>query len=249
MGAMQASVQDRLVSALGTAIILTLFGYLLIVGMNVDMRRQADRAIALLDVRIPLPPPVHKPKPVQNPKTGRPSSRPSPRNLKNKATPLVAPPPLIPLPAPSPVVVALKPGAGMATSNGASNRAGPGEGSGGQGNGSGNGGDGDGDGGGDTPPRQIKGRLKDSDLPADLLQTGRLYVVSVRYTVDVTGHVQDCAIAHSSGSAGLDTMTCRLIQQRFRFDPSRDAARHPVESIIEEDHSWEIDPPSAPSRQ
>jgi len=237
---MRASIQDRLISALGTAVIVALLGYLLFVGMTVDIGRQADRAIALLDLRIPPPPPRPRSKPVEQPKAGHAPSRPSPRNLRNKATLIVAPPPLVILPRPSPVIVALDPGPGIAASNGASNHTGPGEGAGGQGNGRGSGGDGNG--GGDIPPQQIKGRLKDSDLPADLLAVGKPYTVSVRYTVEITGKVGDCVVAHSSGSVGLDALTCRLIQQRFRFDPSRDAGGHPVESTIEEDQSWEIDP-------
>ncbi len=238
---MQASIQDRLVSALGTAVILALLGYLLFVGMSVDLRARADRAIALIDLRIAPPPPPHKPRPVERPRAGRPSSQPSPRNLRNKATPIVVPPPLILLPRPTPVVVAPKAGTGMAASNGASDRPGPGQGAGGNGNGLGGGGDGNGDGGGDTPPRHVKGRLKNADIPVDLLAVGRPYTVSVRYQVRVDGRVGDCAIAHSSGVAALDSLTCRLIQQRFRFDPSRDADGHPVESTIEEDQSWEIE--------
>jgi protein TonB len=240
MGAMQASVQDRVASALGTAIILALLGYALFVGMNVDIRRQADRAVALLDLRMPPPPRKREP---QRPKLGRASSHASPPNLRNKATPIVVPPPIIPLPRPSPVIVSPKAGTGMAVSNGASDHPGPGQGAGGQGDGLGSGGDGDGDGGGDIPPRQIKGRLKDADLPADLLASGRLYTVSVRYVVTVDGQVGDCSIAHSSGVAGLDSLTCRLIRGRFRFKPSRDAGGQAVESVVEEDHSWEIDRP------
>ena len=246
---MQASVRDRLLSAVGTALILALFGYLLFVGMRVDIHRQADRAIALLDLRAPPPPPVHKPKPIVQSKLGHAPSRASPRNLHNKATPIVAPPPLVILPSPSPVIVALKPGTGMAPSNGASNRAGPGEGAGGHGNGLGSGGDGDGDGGGDVGPRQIKGRLKGADIPVGLIDTGREYTVSVRYKVEVTGKVGECAIEHSSGVAGLDALTCNLIQQRFRFDPGHDANRQPFEATIEENHSWEIDPPAEKSAQ
>ena len=248
---MQASVRDRLLSAVGTALILALFGYLLFVGMRVDIHRQADRAIALLDLRAPPPPPVHKPKPIVQSKLGHAPSRASPRNLRNKATPIVAPPPLVILPSPSPVIGALKPGTGMAPSNGASNRAGPGEGAGGRGNGRGSGGDGDGDGdgGGDVGPRQIKGRLKGADIPVGLIDTGREYTVSVRYKVEVTGKVGECAIEHSSGVAGLDALTCNLIQQRFRFDPGHDANRRPFEATIEENHSWEIDPPAEKSAQ
>lgn len=237
---MQASVQDRLWSALGTAIIVGLLGYLLVVGMTVDMRVQAERAIALVAFRAP-PPPTPRVKTIVRPKAGRPSSAASPRNLRNKATPIVVPPPLIALPRPSPVIVALKPGTGMAASNGASDRAGPGQGAGGNGNGLGGGGNGDGDGGGDTAPEQIRGRLKYSDLPADLRDSGKSFAVSVRYAVETSGRIGDCSITRSSGSAELDALTCQLIQQRFRFRPSRDADGNPVESIVEENHSWDLD--------
>jgi protein TonB len=239
MGAMQASVQDRVVSALGTALILALLGYLLFVGMAVNIRTQADRAIALLDLRVPPPPPPHKRQPVR-PKLSRSSSQASPPNLRNKAAPIVVPPPVIPLPRPSPVIVSPRAGTGMAPSNGASDRPGPGQGAGGQGNGLGSGGDGDGD-GGDQAPRQIKGRLKYSDLPADLRDAGRHFTVAVRYEVETDGRVGDCAVAHSSGSAELDSITCQLIRQRFRFEPSHDADGRAVPSTIEENQSWDTD--------
>jgi len=241
---MQTSVQDKVMSALGTALILALLGYLLFVGMTVDIRRQAEQAIAVLDLRAPSPPP--RPKSIVRPRLGEKSGKASPRNLRNKATPIVAPPPLVVLSSPSPVVVTLKAGTGMAASNGASSRPGPGQGAGGQGNGTGSGGsgNGDGDGGGDSPPRQIKGRLKYSDLPSDLRQGGRQFALFVRYEVTVSGRVGDCDVEKSSGSAELDALTCQLIRQRFRFDPSRDADGHPVDSTVEENHSWgtDVDP-------
>ena len=87
-------------------------------------------------------------------------------------------------------------------------------------------GDGAGDGAGDggTPPRHVRGRLRDSDYPRGLGEAGIEGTVSVRYAVAVDGRVSDCAIAHSSGSVVLDATTCRLIEQRFRLSPSRDAA-------------------------
>ena len=48
----------------------------------------------------------------------------------------------------------------------------------------------------------------------------------------------------------LDQRTCALIEERFRFAPSRDGDGRPVRSIIEESHTWEAeggrDPPSEP---
>jgi protein TonB len=235
---MQPSLRERAASALGTAVIVALLGYLLFVGMAVDIGGQADRAIALLDLRVPAAP-VRKPRPVERPKPGRAPSRTSPRNLRNAATPIVVPPPPVVLPMTSPVIVATMAGKGMAQSNGASNLAGPGSGAGGSGTGSGDGGDGDG--GGDTPPRQIRGRLKYSDLPADLVDGGKSFALAVRYDVETDGSVGACAVTASSGSAELDALACRLIRERFRFRPSHDADGRPLVSTIEENHSWELD--------
>ena len=59
------------------------------------------------------------------------------------------------------------------------------------------------------------------------------------YTVETDGRATRCQITRSSGSAELDETTCRLIEQRFRFDPSRDRYGRPVRSRIVQDHNWE----------
>jgi len=238
---MQPSVQERLLGALGSAIVVTLLGYLLFAGMAIEIRVRGEQPITLLNLQAPRPR-QHRPKPhVTRSKPRKASSPASPRNLSNKAAEIVTPPPAVRLPDATPVVSASKAGVGTAASAGASDRPGPGEGAGGEGNGAGSGGYGNGDGGGDVPPRLIKGRLKFSDLPLDLREAGIGGTVSVRYGVDVNGRVGDCIITASSGSTELDRLTCQLIQQRFRFDPSRDHEGQPVPSTIEENHSWEFD--------
>jgi len=183
-------------------------------------------------------PPKVRPRPLT---ASAPKGAPSPRNLHNRATPVAAPL-LTPLIIPPPLTAAPRPATGAASNTGASDRVGPGQGAGGLGDGLGGGGHGgDGDGAGETAPRQVKGRLKFSDLPADLQvsETGR--TVSVRYYVYPDGKVGGCSVTASSGSAELDSLTCRLIEQRFRFRPSRDAIGQPVRSIIAETHRWSIE--------
>ena len=228
-----------MLSALGTAIIVALIGYGLYLGMRVEMRTHADTSVALISLRSAPPPPRPR---IIKPRLGHAAGRASPPNLRNKATPIVAPPPIVP-PLPSPVIVAPIAGTGSAASTGASDRPGPGQGAGGQGNGTGSGdeGNGDGDSGGDVGPRQVKGRIKSSDLPADLDHANFRGTVSVRYHVEVDGQVGDCAVAGSSGNAELDRLTCQLIQQRFRFKPAHDHYGHPFRSTVEEDHHWDID--------
>jgi protein TonB len=109
------------------------------------------------------------------------------------------------------------------------------------GTGSGGYGNGDGDGGDESPPRWRSGRLKDSDYPKAAGVAGISGTVSVRYTVETNGRVTGCLVTRSSGSAALDDTTCRLIEKRFRFEPSRDAQGRAVRSMLEENHEWAID--------
>ena len=182
------------------------------------------------------PPPAK----VRSPK---PEGASAPPNLRAKATEVVAPPviPLI-IPPPPPVVVATRPDEGNASHSGNADIRGPGTGAGGEGNGTGSGRYGDGDGGGGTAPRQIRGRLKDSDYARSAVEAGVGGTVGVRFMVETDGRVSDCEVDHSSGNIALDNTTCRLIQERFRFDPARDEEGRPVPSTIIENHSWIFEP-------
>ncbi|WBO21597.1 energy transducer TonB [Sphingomonas abietis] len=232
-------MRERLVAALISALIVTLTGYLLVYGLTVPLGHVRDRAITLLALHSPAPPPPPKPRIERAPSKAT-RRAPSARNLHNEATKVVVPPPIIPIPAPPPIIAAPKAGIGMAPSNGASDRAGPGQGAGGQGHGTGGGGTGEGD-GDDIAPRQIKGRLSFSDLPADIKAAHRGASLDVRYRVGIDGRVSGCTATRSSGSAELDQLACQLIQQRFRFRPSLDPDGRPVPSFVEETHSWSID--------
>ncbi len=171
--------------------------------------------------------------------SGRRSGAASPPNLRSQATPVVAPPPIVQPLEPQPVAAVIKPGSGTAPTAGAADMRGSGSGSGGQGDGSGSGGDGDGD-GGDVPPRLLNGRLKNSDYPRTAADAGAEGSVSVRYSVGKDGRASNCRVTQSSGNDELDLTTCRLIVERFRFVPSRDASGNPVDSDIVEEHSWSI---------
>lgn len=166
---------------------------------------------------------------------------------------MVAPPPLVLLP-PPPLLAAPIAGPGAAADAGAAVVAGPGTGARGEGIGRGGGvGDGDGSGDGDSdggvPPRQISGRLRNSDYPEGLGVAGVQGRVSVRYLVELTGRVSDCEVTASSGSKVLDDTTCRLITERFRFRPSRDGRGRPVASYIVENHDWIVERDTEQDRQ
>lgn len=220
-----------------------LTAYALVTGLGAGIVTQGRDALVAVFVapKQPPPPPPQPKREVIKAKAPAAKDDPSPKNLKNEATPVFAPklPPLI---VPPPITAAPKPALGDASSSGASNVAGPGQGAGGFGDGRGGGGSG-GDGDGGVPavgPRQIRGKLSFRDLPEGMLAPGSEARVGVRYTVNVDGRVSNCRADEPSGIAALDALACRLIEERFRFRPARNREGRPVRATIVEAHSWFI---------
>ena len=254
------SPSDRLGSAIAAIIVQGAFAALFLWGMGNDARQALVEPLKLIHILPPKPerqtvttdPPPRAAS--QSPKerfTPREEGGSSPPNLRSQATLIVAPRPIVPLPVRTPVVVAPVPGTGHAPSQGAAPVPGPGTGSGGFGDGSGSGVGGGGPGGGGygewEPPRLIRGRLRDSDFPAGLGEAGVQGTVGVIFTVRADGKVSDCQIRRSSGSSILDETTCRLIERRFVYEPSRDPDGRPVQSRVVENHSWIVeDDPEQP---
>lgn len=241
-------------AAIAAALTLAL-GYALVAGLATRARESADTALRLFEVT-PPPPPPPRPEPLpQRAPRSRPEGEASPPNLRSEATQVVALEPQIAVPVPPTVVTAPEAGSGSDASTGSADVPGPGRGSGGFGDGRGSGGRGEGDGAGgaETPPKRTGGRIRGSDYPEALADAGIGGTVGVRYLVARDGRVEACAVTHSSGSAELDALTCRLIRERFRFRPSRDARGRPVPAIIVENHSWEVQrepaPPPPPPRR
>ncbi len=240
---MHALNRDRLISALLSGGLVALLGWLLIVGLGVAMPGAAERGLETFEVAVPPPPPPVRIVPDRT-RNRRPEGEAAPPNLRSTATPIVAPVPIVLIPTPSPVITAPVAGIGSDASQGAAEVPGPGTGAGGVGDGTGSGGNGDGDGGGwedETPPRRLRGRLRDSDFPDAASEAGASGTVSVRYAVEVNGRVSGCRITRSSGNALLDATTCRLITERFRYRPSLDARGRPVRSTVVVDHEWVLE--------
>jgi protein TonB len=244
-------MRARVAGALGAALVQLLLGAALLWGLGESLPRAAERTLELFDILPPPPPPppVVRPPPRVQPAASAHRQNPgregeaSPPNIRSEATQIVLPPPVVPLPATSPVIAAPIAGVGSDASSGAAEIAGPGTGAGGIGNGRGSGAGGDGDGGGggpDRPPRHLRGRLGNSDYPEALGVQGAGGTVSVRFTVALDGRAVNCRITDSSGYPALDALTCRLIEQRYRFDPSRDGRGRPILSDVVEDHTWEV---------
>jgi protein TonB len=233
--------RERIVSAIGVALVHALLGYALITGLRFELPQRVAEELKLIDVLPPADPPKPLPKLEHKVKAERPEGEASPPNLRAEPTQIVLPPPIIPVPSPNPVPVAPIAGVGSAPSAGSADIPGPGFGAGGWGNGRGAGGFGDGDGrGGWTAPRQRKGRIRDSDYPRAAGEEGLGGTVGVRFVVEPDGRVSRCDVDRSSGSPVLDDTTCRLIVERFRYDPSRDPEGRPVRATIVQNHTWVV---------
>jgi protein TonB len=209
-------------------------------GLGLELPRLAPQPLQLIEVPPSLPPPPRE-QPTPRERARRAEGAAAPANLEARPTEVVAPPRVVPQPAP-PIAAAPVAGPGAKPSSGAAPVPGPGTGAGGQGNGTGSGGFGNGPGGGGegrgTPPRQIRGEISDRDYPREAAETGIGGTVSVIYRIEPNGRATHCAITHSSGSAEIDDTTCRLIEQRFRFEPSRDRDGRPIASTMSQNHEW-----------
>ena len=76
------------------------------------------------------------------------------------------------------------------------------------------------------------------DYPRELGREGIGGRVSVTFTVEANGRVTGCHVTRSSGVPELDALTCRLIEQRFRFRPSTDRYGRPIRDEVDCDHDW-----------
>lgn len=222
--------RERLTALVAVALVQLGLALALFIGLRVDILPRGEFVSRLIDVAIPRPP---APVPLL--------SRPRPAEHKSSAAPKVVRKPIggspgpVPshvLPAPTPVV-ALRP---TAPASGGGSGAGPAVGS-GAGGGSGGSGYGSDEGGG-TDLVQIAGEILPSDYPRDLRERGIGGRVGIDFTVGIDGRVTGCTVTHSSGVPELDALTCRLIQQRFRYRPSTDRYGHPIPDEVEGEHDW-----------
>tara|TARA_R110002126_G_scaffold3111_1_gene16996 strand:+ start:5909 stop:6685 length:777 start_codon:yes stop_codon:yes gene_type:complete len=222
------SGQDRARSMAAVIAIHVAIGYLLVSGMGMDIARQVDDGFTLIRISPPAP---AEPAPDKQPAKAEEGAA-SPENLQSEPSQIVLPPPEVKLPIKTPVVVAPIAGPGNDASAGASDQAGPGAGSGGQGDGSGSGrsGDGTGSGGIVSGPRHLSGTMTRRDIPRSVWKAETRGRVVVRFTVGADGRARNCHIRQGSGHPELDAITCRLIGQRFRFEPARDTNGRAVAS-------------------
>lgn len=78
------------------------------------------------------------------------------------------------------------------------------------------------------------------DYPSAALRADEQGRTQVRLAVARSGRVTGCTVTISSGSAALDAATCRLLQERARFTPARDARGRRTTDTIPAAITWQI---------
>jgi protein TonB len=223
--------RERAYALAAVVLVQLALGAVLLNGFHVDVTRRADLVQQLIAVTLQRPPPppprppVQLPRPAQHHQAAAPKAVPKPLGGSPGPQPAHAPPSVTP-------VVAVKP---TAAPSGGGSGTGPALGA-GAGGGSGGNGYGDDDGGNDL--EQIAGEITARDYPRDLREAGVGGRVQFTFTVEPTGRVGRCTITRSSGVPQLDSLTCRLVQQRFLYRPSTDRYGRPIEDEVDGEHDW-----------
>ena len=222
--------RERIVALAAVVAVQLALGFVVITGLRVDFARTRDTVERLIDISLPKPPPppprvVPVPRKAARRSSSAPKAAPKPLGGSPGPKPAHAPPSVTPR-------VAVRPAeapSGGGTGSGPALGSGEGGGTGGQGNGADDGG---------TDLELISGEIRASDYPKELGRAGIGGRVSVTFTVQVNGRPSGCHVTRSSGVAQLDTLTCRLIEQRFLFRPSTDRNGRPVPDQVDWDHDW-----------
>ncbi|MCG2842118.1 energy transducer TonB [Sandaracinobacter sp. RS1-74] len=194
----------------------------------------AEDAMILLDIREPPPPPPPLPEAPPEPE-----GQSAPEAPKAKPSPIAAPKPEVVVPPPEPVPTPPAPAEGPDALSGAAARDLGGSAAGGAGIGSGLGKAGAATGGGGgTRARRIAGNIVRADFPRtrSLQETGGS--TTAHFEVGADGRARNCRVVGSSGHAERDRITCRLIEERFRYEPARDSRGNPVPDIAGWRQDW-----------
>lgn len=220
--------RERALALTAVVFVQLVLGAVLLSGLHVSIARSVDVVQRMIDITLPKPPPPlvvrPKPKPVRH-STAAPRAQPKPLGGSPGPKPEHAPPSV----APAVPLHPTAPPSGGGTGTGPAVGSGAGGGTGGNGYGSDDGG---------TDLEQIAGEIRGSDYPRELGNMGIGGRVSVTFTVQTNGRVTGCRVSRSSRVAELDSLTCRLIEERFRFRPGTDRYGRPVSEEVDYDHDW-----------
>lgn len=234
-----SSTRDRLTSAAAVVLLHAVVGFGLLNAFGISADDIVRSNVSNLNViAVALPPTV----PDDKPKLAapEPEGAASAANLKKTSAPREAPKRVVKVPAEVNLPAAPKAGKGQENDAGATNTPGPGTGAGGVGSGFGSGNNGDGTGGGGIAARArlVSGRITNADYPPSARAAREGGTVTAHFNVGTDGRASRCRVVKSSGNADIDSTTCRLIEQRFRFEPARNKAGQPITDVTGWQQTW-----------
>ena len=219
------------------AIVHFAIGFVLISGLHVTLIREAGEALNIIEMseaerELEQSESAESPDPLEE-------GGAAPPDLRQEAAPIAAPEREIPVPTSNRTRAAPEPNDGFATDQGAAEVEGPGAGAGGEGDGTGSGAGG-GPGGGAivSRARRIAGDISADDHPQFGNRDRVQGTVGAEVNVGADGSVTGCRVVNSSGNAELDNTTCRLISERFRYEPARNARGEAVPDVAGRNQRW-----------
>ena len=230
---------DRLKSAAAVVLIHVVVGYTILNAFDIrpsEIVTSSLSSLNVIDVSIPLIVADELPKQTTPEHEGAASAA----NLKKTSAPREAPERIIEIPQQKSLPASPKAGSGNENDAGAADRPGTGTGAGGVGAGFGSGISGDGTGGGGIASRAklVGGRITNADYPKSATAARQGGSVTTHFNVGADGRPNKCRVVKSSGSADIDATTCRLIEERFRYEPARDKAGRPISDITGWQQIW-----------
>jgi protein TonB len=223
--------RERFLALAAVVIVQLGLGLALLTGFQVDVSRPGDLVQRLISITLPKPPPPPTPPQVRMRPQPKPHQSAAPKAEPAKLGGSPGPKPAHAAPSVAPVI-ALKP---TAAPSGGGTGTGPAVGS-GAGGGTGGNGNGDDEGGSDL--EQIAGDITPNDYPRNLREAGVGGRVQFTFVVEPNGRVGRCTVTRSSGVPELDSLTCRLVQQRFVYRPSTDRYGRPIADEVDGEHDW-----------
>ncbi|NJC06992.1 TonB family protein [Sphingomonas kaistensis] len=90
------------------------------------------------------------------------------------------------------------------------------------------------------PRANLASYVTSNDYPRDAIRAGQEGTTGFKLTIGPDGRVTSCVIEKSSGSASLDSTTCRIMASRARFEPALDAAGKPTSDTMSARITWRL---------
>jgi TonB family protein len=82
--------------------------------------------------------------------------------------------------------------------------------------------------------------IQGADYPGEALRNDWQGTVSIVWRIDINGVVDACYVVESSGHRVLDEASCRLVKDRARYEPARNANGRAVASLDRRRIVWRL---------